>query len=297
MDLRVLKAFLTICRLGNITRASEVLYISQPALTRQIQELEEEVGCKLFIRGKRQITLTENGYLFQIRAKEILDIADRTKKEISEGSEFLNGLIPIGCVESSVMDLVADQIKWFDDKYPHVLFELYSADGDDLKARLDSNSLDMAVLLEPVEAAKYRKIPLPSFERWGVAATEKLVPLDKKELSYKELCKLPLILPRRYIVIDDILNWFGVTKDELNVTAYHNLPSNALRLVSKNIGVLLCVEGSFTNRGMPSVRFIPIKPIRRSGHVLVRKKNRALGKASELFWKEMQEKFGEQAKH
>lgn len=133
MDLRVLKSFVTICKLGNITRASEVLYISQPALTRQLQDLEEELGCKLLVRNTRSLSLTESGYLFFQRAEEILALANQAKAELSEKGEFLRGIIRIGVVETSAMDLLAEEMKKFTQNYPHVHFEIYSADSDDLK--------------------------------------------------------------------------------------------------------------------------------------------------------------------
>lgn len=160
MDLRVLMSFVTVCRLGNITRAAEALYISQPALTRQIQELEQELGCQLLVRSTRSLSLTENGYLFMLRAQEILDLAKQAKNELSENGDILHGVIRVGIVESKIMDYFADAVVQFNKKYPHVQFEVYSADGDDLKRNLDENKLDMALLIEPVESAKYTKILL-----------------------------------------------------------------------------------------------------------------------------------------
>lgn len=289
MDLRVLKSFITICKLGNITRASEALFISQPALTRQLQELEEELGTKLLNRSTRNLTLTESGYLFLHRAEEILSLANQAKRELSEKGDFLRGIIRIGVVESSVMDVLTERIREFTQEYPHVCFEIYSADGDDLKRSLDENKQDICVLIEPVESAKYIQAKMPCKDRWGLVVREDEFPENKTHFTYEEVSQLPLILPRRYIVLDEIASWLQVPEKKLKVTSYHNLPSNALSMVAAGIGSLLCVEGSFINRGKPGLKFLPVKPERTAGHVAVRKKNRPLPKAAELFWKTLEQ--------
>lgn len=286
MDLRVLKSFVTVSKLGNITRASERLFISQPALTRQIQELEKELGCKLLDRCSRNLSLTESGYLFLIRAEEMLALAERTKQELCEKGEFLRGIVRVGVVETVVMDLLTDLISEFGQNHKHVRFEIYSADGDDLRRSLDENKLDIAFLLEPVESAKYEKIHLPTKETWGLAVREQDVPADKTYLTHDEVASMPLILPRRYIVIDEITGWLGVPEQNLKIVAYHNIPSNALSMVEKGLGALLCVEGSFTNRGKPALSSYPSsqKSVR---HVVVRKKNHNLSRAAEIFWESL----------
>mgnify|MGYP000559142193 CR=1 FL=1 len=174
MNTKVLKTFLTICRVGSITKAAQLLYISQPALSRQIQDLEEELGCKLFDRSKRQLSLTESGFLLQQRAQEILNLDERTKKELRENSGFLSGELRIGCVESSAVRFLADKFQAFRAAYPQVQFELYSADGDDIRSALDHDRIDMGILLEPVEAAKYDAIDLPVADRWGIVGARRL---------------------------------------------------------------------------------------------------------------------------
>lgn len=291
MDLRALMSFVTVCRLGNITRAAEALYISQPALTRQIQELEQELGCQLLVRSTRSLSLTENGYLFMLRAQEILDLAKQAKNELSENGDILHGVIRVGIVESKIMDYFADAVVQFNKKYPHVQFEVYSADGDDLKRNLDENKLDMALLIEPVESAKYTKIPIEVTEKWGLVIREEEVSPKKKTLSYEEIIERTLILPRCYIILSEISSWFKVPESKFKVIAYHNLASNALIMVEKGLGSLLCIEGSFTNRPREGLRFLPLSPERTTSHVAVRKKNRKLSKPCEIFWADIEQYF------
>ena len=283
-------SFVTVCRLGNITRAAEALYISQPALTRQIQELEQELGCQL-LRSTRSLSLTENGYLFMLRAQEILDLAKQAKNELSENGDILHGVIRVGIVESKIMDYFADAVVQFNKKYPHVQFEVYSADGDDLKRNLDENKLDMALLIEPVESAKYTKIPIEVTEKWGLVIRKEEVSPKKKTLSYEEIIERTLILPRRYIILSEISSWFKVPESKFKVIAYHNLASNALIMVEKGLGSLLCIEGSFTNRPREGLRFLPLSPERTTSHVAVRKKNRKLSKPCEIFWADIEQYF------
>ena len=280
-------SFVTVCRLGNITRAAEALYISQPALTRQIHELD----CQLLVRSTRSLSLTENGYLFMLRAQEILDLAKQAKNELSENGDILHGVIRVGIVESKIMDYFADAVVQFNKKYPHVQFEVYSADGDDLKRNLDENKLDMALLIEPVESAKYTKIPIEVTEKWGLVIREEEVSPKKKTLSYEEIIERTLILPRRYIILSEISSWFKVPESKFKVIAYHNLASNALIMVEKGLGSLLCIEGSFTNRPREGLRFLPLSPERTTSHVAVRKKNRKLSKPCEIFWADIEQYF------
>ena len=291
MDLRALMSFVTVCRLGNITRAAEALYISQPALTRQIQELEQELGCQLLVRSTRSLSLTENGYLFMLRAQEILDLAKQAKNELSENGDILHGVIRVGIVESKIMDYFADAVVQFNKKYPHVQFEVYSAAGADLKRNLDENNLDMALLIEQVESAKYTKIPIEVTEKWGLVIREEEVSPKKKTLSYEEIIERTLILPRRYIILSEISSWFKVPESKFKVIAYHNLASNALIMVEKGLGSLLCIEGSFTNRPREGLRFLPLSPERTTSHVAVRKKNRKLSKPCEIFWADIEQYF------
>lgn len=161
MDLRVLRSFVTVCRLGNITRAAEQLFISQPALTRQIKELEEELGCKLFYRNTRNLSLTENGFQFLVRAEEILSIVQIAKEELTEKNESLRGIVRIGVVESRVMKFLSNHVMAFRQQYPHVKFEIYSVTEMISDRSIDENKMDLALLIEPVERAKYQPSQFP----------------------------------------------------------------------------------------------------------------------------------------
>lgn len=284
LDFRSLQAFLTVCEEGNISRAAQALYLSQPALTRRMQELESHYGAALFRRSKKGVTLTEAGYHLQVRAKEMLALADRTEREMEENAGRLGGIVRLGVVETKAAPLAARWLRdWCADR-PKAQFELYAADGDDVRRLLDEDRLDIAVLLEPVETAKYESIALPCWERWGVVVRADDPLLTEPVLTMETLRRMKLILPRRHIVRQTLQAWFGETAERLSIAGYHNLPTNALELVRAGLGALLCVEGSYAMRPSDDLRFVALYPERRTAHRLAKRRHHQLSRAAEDFW-------------
>lgn len=284
VNLRLLKSFLAVSRSGSVTKAADVLHISQPALTRQIQELEEVYGCKLFERSKKGLILTESGYRLQASAQELLLLEERIRREMRSVEEFVGGVVRVGCVESIAAEWLADRLAEWSKRYPLAQFEVYSGDGDDIRAKLDDERLDIGVLVTPVEVAKYDDQPLDCIERWGVAVSRDSPWAGETELAKERLRECPLILPRRHIVIDSLREWLGDTVGELTISGYHNVPTVGLLMVKRGMGALLCIEGAITIRPDDDVVFVPITPVKLAGHRLVRKKNRKLSRAAENFW-------------
>jgi DNA-binding transcriptional LysR family regulator len=165
MELRVLQYFLVVAREENITKAASLLHITQPTLSRQLMSLEEELGVKLFRRGKHSIVLTEDGMLLRRRAQEIVDLAEKTAKELMHGEEAVSGEISIGCGETQNMKPLAEIMASFQQKYPDVSFHIYTAIADDVKERLENGTLDMGLLLEPVEISRYHYVRMPLKEK------------------------------------------------------------------------------------------------------------------------------------
>lgn len=283
MDIRVLNYFLTVAQIGNITQAAVVLHITQPTLSRQLMELEQELGTSLFVRGKRHITLTDSGILFQQRAKEIVALLDKTERDLIEQKDNITGVIAIGCVETVASVLLADIIAAFTVKYPKVQYEIYSADGDDLREKIDRGAIDIGILVEPVESAKYDFVRLPVYETWGVL-TRSDDPLAKRAtVQVEDIQDLPLMIPRRTIVKNEIQSWLGVETDRLHIIASHNLLSNVTLLVERKVGYALGVKGAFTIRENDALCFIPFSPERTTGHVLTWKKRPSFNSATSLF--------------
>lgn len=283
MDIRVLRYFLTVVKEGNITKAAEVLHVTQPTLSRQLMELEEEMGTCLFIRGKRQITLTDGGILFQQRIKEIIMLLDKTERDLAEKKDLINGVVSIGCVETIASTMLPEIMENFIAQYPMVQYELYSADGDDIREKLDRGDIDIGILLEPIETAKYDYIRLPHQEVWGIVMRRDDPLAERDSISVADILDLPLILPRRTIVQSEIASWLGVEIDRLKILASHNLLTNASLLVERGLGYAICVRGSYTIRDNKKSRFVPFAPERTTGHVLAWKKNRIFTTATSLF--------------
>ena len=217
MDLRLLEYFLAVAKVGNITRAAELLHVTQPTISRQLTDLEEALGAKLLLRGKRQVTLTDAGVLFQQRAAEILSLMEKTKRDLADQNDLLGGTVALGCVESCASQMLPAAMADFSRLHPQVQYELYSADGDDIRAKLDRGELDFGILLEPVEAAKYDYIRLPYWEDWGLLLPKEDPLAQRESIGKEELLALPLSLPRREIVQDSIASWFGVERSQLHI--------------------------------------------------------------------------------
>lgn len=168
MEIRVLRYFLTVVREGGINRAAQVLHITQPTLSRQLSQLEEEVGVTLFHRGARKITLTNEGILMHRRAEEILALVERTEKELIEQEERVEGRIVIGCGELAAVWTLSEVIETFHKKYPLVSYDIFTANADLVKEQMEKGLIDIGVLLEPVDMEKFDFIRLEGKERWVV---------------------------------------------------------------------------------------------------------------------------------
>ncbi len=283
MDSRVLKYFLTVAQLGNITKAAEALHITQPTLSRQLMELENEVGATLLIRGRREVTLTDSGVIFQQRASEILSLIEKMENDISQNKEMVSGTVSIGCVESNISRKLSAIISEFHSRYPLVKYNLYDANGDDIKEKLDAGHIDLGIVLEPVETAKYDYIRLPQEETWGVVV-RKDDPLAEKEFVIaEELLELPLILSKRSIVIDEVSKWLGVQRSQLNIIITQNLITNTIPLVEDKLGKVFSIEGALQIRPSDHLCFVPLYPKRVSNHVVIWKKNKVFSNATSIF--------------
>lgn len=281
MEYRVLKYFLTVAREENITRASELLHISQPALSRQLMQLEEELGAQLFIRGKRTITLTDAGILLRRRAQEIVDLTEKTENEFRDG-EKLGGVISIGCGESETMRFVAECMRSFHDLYPGVTFDIYSNNADFIKERLEKGLLDVGILLAPSDISRFEQIVLPQRERWGALLPAKSSLAQKGSVTAADLAGCNLFMPRRGVV-QGVAEWFGEYYGKLRIFATHNLLYNAAMLVDCGIGVALTIEGAAALYRNDNIVFRPFEPELNVYSVVVWKKYQPASPALRAF--------------
>lgn len=269
MELRVLRYFLMAAREENITRAAELLHITQPTLSRQLMQLEEELGTRLFNRSNHSIQLTEDGMLLKRRAQELVQLADKVEREFQRGEEEISGNIAIGSGETSNMQELADMILEFQKKYPLVQYDLYTATADDIKEKLDKGLLDIGLLTEPVDIIKYNFIRMKRKETWGVLV-RKDSPLAKKhEIHPEDLLDVPVFLAQRELVKNEIEGWFGDCYEQVHIAGTYNLINNAAVLVRKGIGVAFCF---WLQTRFDDLEYIPISPQIETGAVIVWKK-------------------------
>ncbi len=283
MDTRVLKYFLTVVREENITKAAEILHITQPTLSRQLAKMEEDLGTQLFIRGKKGITLTSEGVLFRRRAEEIVELAEKAEQELLENDLLIDGEISIGCGELAAVQLIPKLFKSFKEKYPNVHLSLYTGNADQIKQRMDSGLIDIGILLEPAEIDKYKFIRLNVVENWVLVMPSDDSLAEKESVSVEDLIRLPLIMPHRQIVRNEIESWFGGYWDSLNIVAVTNLSTNASILVEKGVGYALVIEGSLPYLDKSKVTYRHLSPERTSTSVLAWKKHQPFSLAVSKF--------------
>lgn len=283
MEIRVLRYFLTVVREQSITRASEILHITQPTLSRQLAQMEKEIGVKLFNRGTRKITLTNEGLLLRRRAEEILHLVDKTEKELIEHEEQIEGKITIGCGEIASVQLLPKLFESFHEKYPRVTFDLYTATADHVKDQMDRGLVDIGLLLEPIDIEKYDFIRLNMKERWVVLMRPDSSLTQKKSVSPKDLSALPLILPRRLQVQSELASWFGDYYDSLNVLFTSNLGTNASIMVNYGLAYSIVIEGVTSFWDSSKITYRPLHPELTSTSVLAWKRGEPFSPAATKF--------------
>ena len=283
MEIRVLKYFLAVVREESITKAAEVLHITQPTLSRQLTQLEEEIGVKLFDRGTRKIVLTDAGMLLRRRAEEIIALTDKTVQELLTQEEQVEGVISIGGGELGAMEQVAGLCGTFREKYPRVRFDFYTATADVVKEQIERGNIDIGVLLEPVSMEKFEYIRFARKERW-VVLMRKDDPLAQNEtICAEQLESLPLVLPRRLNVQGELANWFGERFEHLNIAYTGNLTTNVALLVQKGCGYAIVVEGSLPFGERTEVVSRPLSPPLTASVVFAWKREQPMSTAARKF--------------
>lgn len=269
-----------VAREENITKAAQLLHVTQSTLSRQLMQLEEELGVRLFHIGKHSVTLTEDGMLLRRRAQEIAALSEKTISELKNKGDMLSGEIFIGCGETRSMEILSENIRNFREIYPLVQFHIYSATADDIKECIEKGLLDIGLLTEPVDISKYEFIRMPGKERWGVLVNPDSPLYVKESVSPADLSGIPLIMVQSNSVKNELANWFGDIYEQLDVAATYNLILNAASMVKEGVGTAVCFD-----LGMMygELRFIPFTPQLETGSVLVWKKNQAHADTLRLF--------------
>lgn len=283
MEFRVLQYFLAIAREETISKAAESLHITQPTLSRQMKELEEQLGKQLFIRGNRKINLTEEGILLRQRAEEIISLVEKTESEIMHSDTTISGDIYIGSGETEGMRILAKVIDTCHKEYPKIKFHLYSGNSQDVVEKIENGLIDFGVLIEPADISKYDFIKIPVKDKWGVLMRKDSPIASLKSITADTLKKLPLICSSQEIVKNEISGWLNDDYNKLNIVATYNLIYNASLLVEEGSGYALGLDKLINTSGNSKLCFIPLEPKLEVGLTLIWKKYHLFSKAASYF--------------
>lgn len=283
MELRVLQYFLAVAREQSISRAAEALHLTQPTLSRQLKDLEEELGKQLMIRGNRRITLTEEGVLLRRRGEEIMDLVQKTENEIVCADEVIAGDVYIGGGETDAVRLIARTAKVLQEQYPQVRFHISSGDASDVTDQLDKGLIDFGILIEPVDIEKYNFIKFPVQDTWGVLMRRDSSLAGKKQITPEDLWDKPLIVSRQAGKSAVLSEWMRRDLSKMHIVSTYNLVFNASLMVSEGLGYALCLDKIINTAGDSSLCFVPMYPKLEVGLNIVWKKYQVFSKAAEKF--------------
>ena len=278
MEIRVLKYFLTVVQEESISKAAEVLHITQPTLSRQLMDLEKELKAKLLVRGKRnkKVTLTDDGKLLKSRAQEIVELANKTESEFLFDEKNLTGDLYIGGGETEAMRIIARTVKKLSEIYPNIKYHLYSGNGEDVREKLDKGLLDFGLFIEPIDKKEYGFIQLNEKDRWGLLMRKDSSLSCKKYIEPNDMRNIPIFTSRQYLVKNLISGWLGFDFEKLNIIGSYNLLFNASIMVEEGLGYALCIDRLINLTGNSKLCFKPLKPSLEAGILIAWKKNQPI---------------------
>lgn len=295
MDIRVLRYFLAIAREGNMTKAANLLHLTQPTLSRQIKELELELGKKLFVRSSHSILLTEEGLLLRKRAEEIVDMVEKLESEFQCMEETIRGDVYIGGGETDAMKQIARLVKNIQGQFPEIRYHLYSGNEDDVTERLDKGLLDFGILIQPADLSKYNYVNIPAKDVWGVIMRKDSPLAEKPRIQVEDLLDLPLICSRQAMKQtfskNEFCNWFGEHFEKLNVVSTFNLAYNAAIMVEEGVGYAISLHKIVDTSPNRNLCFRPLEPKLESGLNIVWRKHQLFSAAAQKFLEEIEANF------
>lgn len=289
MELRVLQYFLAVAREQSISGAAESLHLSQPTLSRQIKEMEEELGKQLLIRGNRRITLTEEGMILRKRAEEIVELVKKAENEISMSESVIAGDITVGAGETDGIRFLIRAADSLQKEYPLIHFHIVSGDIVTVLEDLDRGLIDFGLIFGEVDTAKYEHISMPYSDVWGVLMRRDS-PLAKKEfVSSEDLIDKPLIISRQAFQKKEFHDFFSCEPEKLNIAATYNLLFNGSIMVEEGMGYAVCFDNIINVSGKSELCFRPLQPQITASMSIVWKKYQVITKAAEKFLQRLQE--------
>ena len=279
-DLHALRMFLAIAEESSISSAADLLRMSQPALSRNLKKLEQDLGVTLFTREARGIKLTPEGAFVRERAQAIVAMADRMERELHTVHSRLTGSVAIGCAETLSMTFLAERIAAFRIAHPDVRFDIRTMGAAQARLLMEQGKLDMALLFEPVDMDRYDYVRMESNDRWGALMRSNHPLASKPFIRPKDLDGQALILPDRDAVRGLVMSWLGDWADTVTVAATANFLSNATVLVHTGVGIIIGIDIPTYDAQM---HFIPLRPKLENSTLIAWKKGRPTSPAVSAF--------------
>lgn len=286
MEIRVLRYFIQIAREGNMSRAAEILHVSQPTLSKQIADLEVELGKKLFKRISGGIMLTDEGMLLRKRAEDILDMVDKTSDEFKALDDITGGDVQIGCAESYQIKYLARVIQKLKEDYPGLRYHLSSGNTEQVTERLNKGLLDLAVIVQPPDLSKYNYLVVPETDKWGVLMRKDSPLANKDKIVFDDLIDVPLICSSQAL-IEDIPRWCGEKVDLLNISGTVNLFYNGSVFVQEGLGYMLTFDNLANTSNDSKLCFRPLEPVLETKMYVIWKKYQIFTPIAEILLNEL----------
>lgn len=281
MEIRVLRYFLEVAREENITKAAASLHISQPTLSKQLKDLEQELGKKLFRRSNYSVYLTEEGMLLRKRAEDILAMVDKTSAEFQALGNITGGDVQIGCAESYLIKHLAQGIKEFKKQCPGLRYHIYSGNTEQVSERLDRGLLDLAVIVEPPNLSRYNYIEIPGVDTWGLLMRTDNSLAEKEYITADDLIGIDLICSEQSMKAD-IPRWCGQMTDQLNHVGSTNLFYNGTIFVREGLGCMLTFDHLADTSPESGLVFRPLHPPLENKMYIIWKKYQVFTPIAEL---------------
>ena len=291
MDIRVLQYFLAVAREESITKAAETLHMTQPPLSRQLKDLEEEVGKQLLIRGSKKVTLTEDGMLLRKRAEEMIALMEKTKSELSSSDENISGEIYMGSGETEAVSTIAKVAENLQKEHPLIRYHIYSGDAEHIVERLDKGLIDFGLLVEPFDNSKYDFIRLPVKDTWGVLMRKDSPLAEKESICAEDLWDKPLIMSHQTAISNEMIAWLRKDVSQLNIVATYDLLYNASRFVKMGFGYAIALDKLINTSGDSNLCFRPLYPVSEAGLCIVWKKYQVFSRAAGRFIQKLKDEF------
>lgn len=296
MDIRVLRYFVTMAREGSLTAAARFLHVTQPTLSRQLKDLEEELGKKLFIRSNYSVRLTEEGMLLRKRAEDILAMVNKTKDEFMAMDDIAGGDVYVGSAETDAFKYFTQAAISLQSQHPDMRYHLYSGNLHGVTERLDRGLDDFGIVVDPVDLSKYNYVTLPYKDQWGVIMQRESPLAEKHAIRAEDLMGVPLIVSRQAIGPDvpqsAFAEWFGNAYEKLRIVATYSLAFNPFIMAREGFGYVVGFDKMINTATENNLTFRPLEPVLKSGLHIIWKKYQVFSPAASLFLEEIKARLG-----